>query len=153
MGFDIITVAVLTAVTFLIRSGIINHLKGGPTVTVIPHILGLRYSENTGAAFSMLSSKTALLSAITLVALLVMAYMIFIKRYGAKYERAFLIMIFTGGLCNLIERVFFGYVVDYFEFLFVRFAIFNFADSLITVGVTLLLIYTIFTEKSKNEHQ
>ena len=151
MAFDIIVVAVLTGLTFIIRSGIVSYLKGGPAVTVIPHIIGLRYSENTGAAFSMLSSKTALLSAITLVALLVMAYIIFIKRYGTKPERAFLIMIFTGGLCNLIERIFFGYVVDYFEFLFIRFAIFNFADSLITVGVTLLLIYTLLTEMKKNE--
>jgi signal peptidase II len=153
LAFDIIIVAVLTVITFLIRAWIVSTLKGASALTIIPNILGLRYSENTGAAFSMLSTKTALLSVITLVALLVMAYMIFVKKYGAKLERAFLIMIFTGGLCNLIERVFFGYVVDYFEFLFVRFAIFNFADSLITVGVALLLIYTIIAESKKNEHQ
>ena len=147
----VLTLIILLAV-YVIRRAVIASLMGAAPVTVIPHILGLRYSENTGAAFSILSDRTILLTVVTFTALAFMAYLIFIKRYGSRAERMFLVMIFSGGVGNLIERLLNGYVVDYFEFLFMRFAIFNLADSLICVGVFLLLVYTFLEERKKDGH-
>ena len=58
-----------------------RYLVGKGTVTVIPYLLGLRYLENTGMAFSLLSGKTVFLAAVTAVALAAMAYFIFIKKF------------------------------------------------------------------------
>lgn len=131
-----------------------KYLANGVTVTLIPHILGLRYIENTGMAFSMLSGKTMFLAVFTSIALLFMAYLVFVKNYGTKFENFCLLLIFSGGIGNLIDRVFQKYVIDYFEFLFMDFAIFNLADVFVCLGVGLLLIYTFYTEfylKRKNK--
>jgi signal peptidase II len=50
----------------------------------------------------------------------------------------------AGGLGNLIDRIFRGIVVDYIEPLFMNFAVFNFADCLITVGAVVLVIYLLY---------
>ena len=50
----------------------------------------------------------------------------------------------SGGLGNIVDRVFRGYVIDYIEVLFVDFYIFNFADCLITVAAFLLIFYQIY---------
>lgn len=123
-----------------------KYLAGGPAVVVIPYLLGLRYLENTGMAFSLLSGKTIFLAGVTSVALVVMAYFLFVKKYGDKFERFCFILIFAGGVGNLIDRIFQGYVIDYFEFLFMDFAIFNVADVYVCVGVGLYALYTFYTE-------
>jgi signal peptidase II len=61
----------------------------------------------------------------------------------------------SGGIGNIIDRIRLHYVVDYIEPLFVNFAVFNFADCLITVGAFALIFYLIYdlikdTKKSKN---
>ncbi len=123
-----------------------KYLINRDSVVIIPHLLGLKYTENTGMAFSMLSGKTTLLIVITAIALLTMAYFIFIKTFGNRFENFCFLMIFCGGVGNLIDRVCRGYVVDYFEFLFIDFAIFNVADVYVCLGVGLYAIYTIYTE-------
>lgn len=124
----------------------VNGLKGQPAITVIPHLLGLRYAENTGAAFSMLSGKVDFLIIITAVALAAIAYAVIAKKIGNRFEEFCFVLIFAGGVGNLIDRILNGVVVDYLEFLFIDFPIFNFADVLICCGVGLYAVYTIVSE-------
>ena len=56
----------------------------------------------------------------------------------------FSVLVISGGIGNLIDRIRIGYVVDYIEVRLFRFAIFNFADICVTVGIVLLLIYILF---------
>ena len=56
-------------------------------------------------------------------------------------------LIISGALGNFYDRLFHGYVVDFIEFSFVSFPIFNIADILVTTGCALILIYIIFLEK------
>ncbi len=128
-----------------------KYLAGGGAVVVIPYLLGLRYLENTGMAFSLLSGKTVFLAVVTALALIIMAYFIFIKKAGLPFERFCFILIFAGGIGNLIDRVFQGYVIDYFEFLFMDFAIFNVADVYVCTGVGLYALYVLVTEYIKKE--
>lgn len=151
MLYGIILTAVLVFIDRLSKIWAAEYLIGKGTITVIPGILGLTYAENTGAAFSMLSGKTIVLIGITFVALCFLAYLIFIKKYGTKFEKFFLLLIFAGGIGNLIDRVFVGYVVDYFNFLFMNFAIFNVADVYVCVGMALYFAYTVYTEIIKKD--
>lgn len=129
-----------------------QFLASGSTMTLIPHILGLDYVLNPGAGFSILSGKVDFLIIITSIALLFIAYMIFIKKIPNKIEEFSFVLILAGGIGNLIDRVLNGVVVDYFKFLFINFPIFNFADVLICCGVALYAGYIIFTEfSSKNK--
>ena len=107
---------------------------------LIEGIIGLRYAENTGAAFSAFSGATALLSLFSVaVCIVVLAYLFKHPEMGVL-SKASLSMIFAGGVGNLIDRITLGYVVDFFELQFMDFAIFNVADICITVGAVLLFI-------------
>ena len=150
---NILFTAVLIFADRLSKVMAAKYLADGTVMTVIPYFLGLRYLENTGMAFSMLSGKTVFLAVITAAALIVMAYFLFVKNYGERFERFCFILIFAGGVGNLIDRVFQGYVIDYFEFLFMDFAIFNVADVYVCVGVGLYAIYTFYTEFYKKENK
>lgn len=136
----------------------VEYLKGNGAVTVIPGIIGLRYAENTGAAFSILSGKVDFLILITAVALVVLLLLILMKKIDTKFEEFCYLLIFSGGVGNLIDRVLQGKVVDYLEFLFIDFPIFNFADILVCCGVGLFAVYTVVTEfpsinKKGNKHE
>ena len=150
---SIVFTAVLVIVDRFSKILAAKYLAGGGAVVVIPYLLGLRYLENTGMAFSILSGKTVFLAVVTAVALAVMAYFIFIKKYGQSFERFCFILIFAGGAGNLIDRVFQGYVIDYFEFLFMDFAIFNVADVYVCTGVGFYALYVIYTEFIKKEKE
>lgn len=117
----------------------------------IPGVLGFRYCENTGAAFSIFSNATWALALVSVVmfALIILAIVI-CKKHGAPWQiNACFALIAGGAVGNLIDRVFLGYVVDFIELQFMHFAIFNVADCFVCVGVALLLIYVIFTKKGR----
>ena len=117
----------------------------GP-VTLIPHVIGLRYSENTGMAFSMLSQHTWLLTALS--AALILVGWLALRRYQLGMLSRIAAMLMLGGAVgNLIDRFFVGYVVDMFEPLLFRFAIFNVADSALTVGSVLMAVTLLFFPK------
>ena len=150
MIYSLISIVLLVGLDRFGKILAVKYLSGGTPVTVIPHILGLRYTENTGAAFSMLSKNTDFLIIITIVSMAFLVYLIFIKKYGTVIERALMTVVLSGGIGNLIDRIVSGYVVDYFEFLFMNFAVFNVADIYITVGITLYLVYAL-CEEYKNK--
>jgi len=110
------------------------------TMPLVEGIIGLRYAENTGAAFSAFAGATVWLSLISLaVCTVVLVYVVRHPEMG-RLEHLSLSMVLSGGIGNLIDRIARGYVVDFFEFQFVDFAVFNFADIFITVGAALLFI-------------
>jgi signal peptidase II len=117
----------------------------GGTSELIPGFIRLTYVHNTGAAFSFLSDMRWLLVAVTFIVLVVIVYILI--RYGAKLGligRLGLSFILGGALSNFIDRAIFGYVADFFEFEFVRFAVFNVADIFITVGGIGFCLYYLF---------
>ena len=116
---------------------------GGGRVLQADGFMALRYVRNTGAAFSMLSGKTSILIWGTGAVLLGCLAYLFFGRARSRLGDAALLLVIAGGAGNLIDRIRLGYVIDYIEPLFVDFAVFNFADCLITVGAALLVVWTI----------
>lgn len=114
----------------------------------IPGIIGLTYTENTGAAFGMLSSARWLLVALSAVASIVIVWAIIKSYFGTWQADWMLTVILAGALGNAIDRAFTGYVVDYLRFLFIDFAIFNIADICIVCGGILFVLYMLLSQKS-----
>lgn len=122
----------------------IKYLKPVSTIPLIRNFLRFNYVENTGAAFGLFKNNTVVLSVFTAVVIIFCLYFIFIKPFEKPVFNVFLVMIVSGGIGNLIDRVFRSYVIDYIEVLFIDFPVFNFADILVTVGCFLLAFYLIY---------
>ena len=115
-------------------------------VTLIPGVLGLRYAENKGMAFSMLAGKPFLLGILSL-AVIVAAFLILRKKKLAPFPVTALMLMLGGAVGNMLDRFFTGFVPDMIEFLFVRFAIFNVADMALTIGCGLMILSLLFRKK------
>lgn len=141
---QLLSIAAVTGLDYYFKILAERSLRGAGIKTVIPHFIGLYYCENTGAAFSMFSSNTAVLSVVTLLAVGAgLVYLALPKKRALMFDIC-LPAIIAGGLGNLIDRFARGYVVDYIMTLFVTFPVFNFADCFITCGCIALLIYLIY---------
>jgi len=99
----------------------------------------IHYTENTGAAFSILQNQNLLLIIIAIVVIALIFY--YYKQIKLKLP---LILILAGATGNLIDRIFFGYVRDFISVSI--WPIFNLADLFSTVGV-IWLIYHFYTEE------
>lgn len=125
------------------------------TLTLIPGVLAFTYAENTGMAFSLLSGRSWLLGIASM--LVILLGWLFLRRYRLGKLPACAAMLMLGGaLGNMIDRLARGYVVDMFEVLLFRFAIFNVADAALTVGCILMAASLLWRpcdwSEKKHEH-
>ena len=142
--------AVLVGVDQLIKRWATVVLLPKTAMTLIPGVLELRYFLNDGMAFSMLAGKQKLLIAVTSLMLLGVLWMLFARKL-TPLERVAWTLVLGGGIGNLIDRIATGVVVDYINVLFMNFAIFNFADICVCVGVGLLMGGVLFDSYFKEK--
>ena len=102
-------------------------------------ILTIEYIRNYGAAFNILSGSRLFLSLISIISTIILLYLIFIredKRIN-KYGLSFIV---AGSIGNGVDRIFYGYVIDFIKIKFVDFPVFNIADIAINIGILVLII-------------
>lgn len=146
--------AVLVAADQWIKFWAYQVLLPVGTMPLIPNVFSLTYVENYGAAFSILQNKQLFLIIMTSIFLVVVAYLMLKKAKGNRLFLASLTLILAGGLGNLIDRVFRGFVIDYIQFLPFDFPIFNFADCCVVVGTILFMLYIVLDEiRMSREHR
>ena len=114
----------------------------GGTV-LIPGVIGLRYGENRGIAFSLLSGVPWLLGILSLL-LIIGGFLFLRKKKLPDLIWIGLMMMLGGAAGNMVDRFFTGYVPDMIEFLFVNFAVFNVADAFLCVGCALVILRILF---------
>lgn len=119
-------------------------LADGSVAKFIPGVVQFKYAENTGMAFSMLSGARWVFIALTVVVCVGVFYYLFSNRCKSLWLYWSLSVILSGGIGNLIDRIRFGYVVDFIEPTFVNFAIFNIADCAVTCGAVVLVGYLLY---------
>ena len=143
---NLVCVAALVGADQLIKLWAVRALAPVGAMPLIPHLVELRFVLNQGMAFSLLSGKQLFLIIATSAALLLVAYELFFRSRGKLLQRIAFILVLGGGIGNLIDRVLNGEVVDYINLLFMNFAVFNFADICVCVGVALWVL-VIFLEE------
>ena len=149
--FNLAAVAALIGIDQLIKLWAVQVLQPVGAMPLIPRVVELRFVLNPGMAFSLLSGKQLFLIIATSVALLAVAYGLFFRSRGKRLQQAALVLVLGGGIGNLIDRVLNGEVVDYINLLFMQFAVFNFADICVCVGVGLWVL-VIFLEELHAEN-
>lgn len=112
----------------------------------IPGVISFYHTQNTGAAFSILRDRQWVFMVLSVI--MIAAIIWFLVKQGKRHIllTTALSLILGGGVGNMIDRVRLGYVTDFLRFDFVEFAVFNVADSCITVGAVLLGVYILFFE-------
>jgi len=121
-------------------------------VDVIKNFFSLTNVHNTGAAWSILSGNRIILILITIIALNLI-YFFFIKDKKLNNKESILYGLLIGGIIgNLVDRLLFGYVIDYLSFNFFGyyFPVFNFADTLIVLSS--LIIFIIMMRNNNEEN-
>lgn len=129
----------------------VAHLKDQPEIVLIPGVFELRYLENRGAAFGMLQGQQifffAVAAAVFILVLYALCRMPFTKRYLPL--GICMVLLLSGALGNMADRVSQQYVVDFFYFCLIDFPIFNLADCYVTVAAFLMVLLTLWYYKDE----
>ena len=144
--FNLLAAAALIGIDQAIKLWATNVLQPIGAMPLIPHVVELRFVLNPGMAFSLLSGRQLFLIVATSAALILVAYWLLFRSRNDRLQQAALILVLGGGIGNLIDRVLNGEVVDYINLLFMRFAVFNFADICVCVGVALWVLVIFLDE-------
>ena len=124
---------------------VLSELRGKAPADVLPGILRLVYVENRGAAWGLFGGHTIPLGWLTAVIVIGLIVFLICKGSGLPtFARDALWLLAGGAAGNSADRLFFGYVVDFLEFRFFSFPVFNVADCCISVSAVLLTGFILF---------
>tara|TARA_B100000029_G_scaffold499834_1_gene570747 strand:+ start:1112 stop:1600 length:489 start_codon:yes stop_codon:yes gene_type:complete len=151
----ILTIVLLVGIDQISKLFISSSLSLGESIN-LSSFLDFTLLHNTGVAFSFFSSGGVITRwVLVLVVAFVLTYillLIFNRNSHHYLETTSLLLIFSGGLGNLIDRVLLGHVIDFIHVYYkaYSFYVFNLADSFITLGITVYLIYFLFFQAATN---
>ena len=152
-GIELLIVAALIVIDLLTKQYIYGYCVENGKIEIIKGVISFTPTENTGASFGIFKGRTTALTIVSLICAVVLFLFIFYS-YPRRnlWLRSALILILAGAVGNIIDRLWLGYVRDFVYFELINFAIFNFADSCLTVGTIVLIIYMlVFYSKEEKE--
>lgn len=123
--------------------------KSAGTIVFIDKFLQFTYVENRGTAFGIGQGKVWLF---TLMSIVILAFVVYIYRkipFKGRYipMRIIAVLLAAGAIGNMIDRIALGYVVDFLEFGFMDFPVFNVADIYVTTAEIMLIVFGLFFYK------
>ena len=159
MLIEFLLVGVILVLDLVSKEYICNYLQTqtGLQADFLKGFIDFQYTENTGAGFGVFAGNTVALSAVTIVVIVGLMGFLMIAQKQNEWLRISLIFVSAGGIGNVVDRLALGYVRDFIRFTFwPEFAIFNVADSFVTVGAFMLIIVLIIMlvqEGKKNKKE
>ena len=141
-----IILAILIGLDQIIKYWALNSLKEVNSIPVINNIFSLTYVENRGAAFGMLQNNQSIFILVAAVASCFGLYYLHSKKVN-NLGKIGILLVISGAIGNLIDRVRLGFVVDYLDFHIIWSYVFNLADCFVVVGTILLCLYIITSKE------
>ena len=140
-----VLVAALVAIDQVVKYLVRANIPLGESIPFLPHVMDLTYVQNTGAAFSMFSEHTWMLTLLSLV-VSVLLVLVLVKGWVTRTRlgRLCVAVVLAGAVGNLIDRALFNFVTDMFETTFMNFAVFNVADICVVCGGIAFCVYFLF---------
>ena len=131
-----------------------NNLILNNSITIIPNFFYLTYTHNYGGAWSIFDNSTLFITIVSFLIIIGIIYYLFKNKVTKKIEIVGYSLLLGGAIGNLIDRIVYGYVIDFLDFYIFKydFPIFNVADIGIVVGIILLLVSMIL-EVYKNDNK
>ena len=146
-------IALFILITDIITKNLISNLMlEEQSIKIINNFLYLTYVKNTGIAFSFLEGKVPLIISLTIIIIIILIKYLQ-KRELTKLETISYGLVIGGALGNLIDRIIYGYVIDFIDIYIFSYdyPIFNIADIGVVIGIILILITSIKESSDKNE--
>lgn len=143
--FSLGIISVMLVADQVIKYFVDIYLKPVSVKMLVPGFIQLHYFENDGAMMGMMSGKTEIMAVASVICMLLILAVILSGKFKFGVDYVCIVFMAAGGLGNIIDRVFRGYVIDYIEVLFVDFYIFNFADCLVTCSAFVIIFYEIYS--------
>lgn len=138
-------IAILIGLDQLSKYWALNYLQEIGSIPIIQNVFHLTYVENRGAAFGMFQNNQIIFVIVAIVASIFGLYYLHTKKMNLIGKFG-IVLIISGAIGNLIDRVRLGFVVDYFDFRIIWEYVFNVADVFVVVGTAMLCIYILFFE-------
>ena len=132
---------------------VVNNLTNNKSIEVIKSFFYLTYTNNKGAAFSILTGRRILLILVALIVIGVLIYYVRKNKIEGKVNKIALSLVIGGSIGNLIDRILRWSVIDFIDVKIFgyNFPIFNLADTFIVIGVFLLII-EMFRKEHRNDN-
>lgn len=149
LPWGILTI-IIVIIDFLSKKLVEATMSLGQSIPLIEGVFNITFIKNDGASFGILPGGRWLFIALTLVLIGILLTYTLKKKVTDKLFLCAVAFIAGGGIGNLIDRIFWGEVIDFFDFCLINFAIFNIADCFVVVGAILMAIYCVISE-TKNK--
>lgn len=149
----LVFIAALVGIDQLLKFWVLQSLAPIGVYPVIKGVFQFRYLENQGMAFGMMQEQWWLLIGGTAIVLATGLTVIFLRKVHSKWLLATLTLAVAGGIGNLIDRIFRGFVVDYLDICAINFAVFNFADVCVSAAMVMFLIWLLFFHSEDEKKQ
>ena len=145
----IVSALVLIGIDQLTKYYALVALKPIGSTTVIEGIMDFTFVENRGVAFGMFAGQRWLILLLTFAITIGLAVYYYKLPRTKEYKlvHGCLVLVLAGALGNIIDRVLRGYVVDFFEFTFIQWPVFNMADIYVVIGMAVLAFLIMFVIK------
>ena len=124
----------------------VHSLQTIGTIPLFEGVFHLTYVENRGAVAGIFQGKQLFLIIVTAIIIIALSAALLMKKVPGKMLPWCFGLIVGGGIGNLIDRIFRGFVVDYLDFRLINYPVFNFADCCVVVGVFAFAFYVLFIE-------
>lgn len=152
MKFKMLIITLVLIIDILSKQMVVHTMLEEESINIINNFFSITYAKNTGVAFSFLDGKVPLIIiATSIIILLILRHMKANKL--SKCEGIFYSLVIGGSLGNLIDRIVYGYVIDFLDFNIFgyNFAIFNLADTAIVIGIFGLIILSFIESRNEDE--
>ena len=156
LGFMVaLAVFIFDQLTKWVVTGPLDLNRIGEQIVLLP-IFNLTYTENNGISLGLLNATNPVgrWMLVALTSAIAIAVAVWIGREKSRVDQAALGMVLGGALGNILDRIRFGYVVDFADLHFgdIRpFLVFNVGDAAISIGVVILLLRAFLTRKERPE--
>ena len=136
---------VFIIIDFIVKIIINNNMNVYDSISIIPSFFSITYVRNIGAAFSIMENSRILFIIIGFIALILIYKYLIMNKVLNKYLMISYSMLIGGIIGNMIDRIIYGYVIDYLSFNIFgySFPIFNLADTFIVISIIMLLLYEV----------
>lgn len=145
-----LVIFVLTGLDQLTKFYINQNFNLYESKVIINSFFDITYIQNNGAGFSILQDQRIFLCLISIIAFFILGYLLITNKKNDYIMSASFLLIMSGTLGNLIDRIRYGYVIDFLDFNLIGydFPVFNVADCFITIGCFIIILSIL--RESKN---